>query len=559
MHPTPFRWAFGYVRPRWKPLAAAFALSMAGVGFSLAQPWLTKLIIDDALLAGDARLLVTLAGAMLGVGLVSTLLSGANRWLYVRASAEVLFDLRESLYRHLQTLPPRFYATRSAGDVMSRLDGDIAEVQRFVVDAPLSAVNSIITLAGAVVLMALLDPALTLVAFLLLPAQILFLRRTRPWIERTTRAVRERSADITGFLVQRLSAMKLIQATGAGGQEAARLGGLDRTFLGALMGQQMASFTVGSVPALMTSASNAAVFVWGGIRVIEGDLSLGTLIAFTAYLGRATGPTQGLLGLAVAVQRARVSLERVRALFDERPAVTDPPNPVPMPRGGGALELEGVAFAHEAGRPVLRGVSLRVPAGAKVGIVGPSGAGKSTLVDLLQRHYDPDAGRILLDGVDLRAVRLADLRARVAVLGQEAPWLPGSIADNLRFGLGDVDAAVLRRAVEAAQIAPWIDALPQRLDTPMGAWASAISGGQRQRVALARALLSRPDVLILDEPVSALDAEAAERMAAAVDELFAGRTRIVISHRAEALAGCAAVYRLDGGVLRAEPPVREVA
>lgn len=558
MPPSPFRWAFGFVRPRWAPLTAAFALSMAGVGFSLAQPWLTKRIIDDALVGRDGGLLVALALAMVGVGVLSALLSAANRWLYTRASAEVLFDLRESLYRHLQTLPPRFYATHPAGDVMSRLDGDIAEVQRFVVDAPLSALNAVVTLAGAVALMVLLDPALTAVAFLVLPAQLLFLRLTRPWIERTTRAVRERGADITGFLLQRLSAMKLIQATGAEAQEAARLGGLDRGFLGALLRQQMASFTVGGVPALLGSAGNAAVFVWGGLRVIDGDLTLGTLIAFTAYMGRASAPVQGLLGLTVGVQRARVSLERVRVLVDERPAVSDPPAPA-APRAGGALELRGVGFAHQPGRPVLSDLTLAVPSGAKIGIVGPSGAGKSTLADLLVRHYDPDEGAIALNGIDLRRLRLSDLRRRVATLGQDAPWLPGTIGDNVRFGLDEVSPDRLRAAMETAQVDGWIDGLPHGLDTPMGAWASAVSGGQRQRVALARALLQEPDVLILDEPVSALDADVAVRLVAAVDRLFAGRTRIVISHRGEALAGCDAVYRLAGGRLSIDSGTREVA
>lgn len=549
--PTPLRWAFAFVRPRLRPLLAAFALSLAGVGFGLAQPWLTRRIVDDGLLAGNARILVTMALAMVGVGIVATLLSGANRWLYVRASAEVLFDMRESLYRHLQSLPPRFYATRSAGDVLSRLDGDLAEVQRFAVDAPLSAVNAVITLAGAVALMLMLDPALTLVAFILLPAQVLFLRRTRPWVERTARAVRERTADVTGFLVQRLSAMKLIQSSGAEAAEADRLAGLDRAFLGSLLRQQMASFAIGGVPGLMSSASTAAVFVWGGLRVIEGELTLGTLIAFTAYLGRATGPVQGLLGLAVAVQRARVSLARVMELFAEQPAVRPPARPVPLPaEGGGAVTAEGVVFAHEPGRPVLRGLDLRIPAGAKVGILGPSGAGKSTLIDLLHRHYDPQAGRIRLDGVDLRDLDLGALRARVAVLGQDAPLLPGSIADNLIFGLPDrPEEGALRDAVAAAQLAGWLAALPRGLDTPVGAWASSLSGGQRQRIALARCLLRAPAVLILDEPVSALDGESAARLTADVDRLFAGRTRIVVSHRPEALAGCDAMHRLDGGVL----------
>lgn len=554
--PHSLRWAGGFVRPHRSRLAVCVALSLAGTGIGLAQPWLTKRIVDDGLTGGDARLLVLLTLGMLAAGLVSTLLSGANRLVYTRASASVLFAMREHVYGHLQTLPPRFYARWSAGDVLGRLDGDLAEVQRFAVDTPLSALNALLTLAGAVMLMLLIDPALTLIAFLLLPAQALFLRGSRPWVERSARALRDSMAALTGFFVQRLSTMKLIQSLGAEGQEADRLAALDRDCLGQLLRQQMVGIVTGGVPGLLGSAGTAAVFLWGGLRVIDGELSLGALIAFSAYLGRATGPVQGLLGLIVGAQRARVSLDRLSELLSESPAVSRPARTVIPACRGGALSVEGIVFGHGPGRPVLDGLSLTIPAGSKIGLLGPSGAGKSTLTDLLHRHYDPERGRIMLDGVDLRDHDPALLRRRVAVLGQDAPLLPGSIADNLCFGLTATESAALDRdmlaeAVAAAQLGGWISGLPHGLDTPVGAWASALSGGQRQRIALARCLLRKPDLLILDEPVSALDPAAAERLIADVDRLFAGRTRLVISHRGEALAGCDAVYRLEHG--RLEP------
>lgn len=554
--PHSLRWAGGFVRPHRGRLAVCIVLSLAGTGVGLAQPWLTKRIVDDGLTGGDARLLVLLTLGMLAAGLVSTLLSGANRLVYTGASAGVLFAMREHVYGHLQTLPPRFYARWSAGDVLGRLDGDLAEVQRFAVDAPLSALNALLTLAGAVALMLLIDPALTLIAFLLLPAQALFLRGTRPWVERSARALRDSMAALTGFFVQRLSAMKLIQSLGAERQEAERLAALDRDCLGKLLRQQTVGIVTGGVPGLLGSAGTAAVFLWGGLRVIDGELSLGALIAFSAYLGRAAGPVQGLLGLIVGAQRARVSLDRLGELLSESPAVHPPARPVSPTGRSGALSVESVVFGHGPGCPVLDGLSLAIPAGAKVGLLGPSGVGKSTLTDLLHRHYDPERGRISLDGVNLRDLDPALLRRRVAVLGQDAPMLPGTIADNLRFGLSTAEAEALDKdtlaeAVAAAQLTGWIACLPQGLDTPVGAWASALSGGQRQRIALARCLLRKPDLLILDEPVSALDPAAAERLTADVDRLFAGRTRLVISHRAEALAGCDAVYRLERG--RLEP------
>ncbi|MFP5515080.1 MAG: ABC transporter ATP-binding protein [Alphaproteobacteria bacterium] len=562
--PHSLRWAGGFVRPHRGRLAVCVALSLAGTGIGLAQPWLTKRIVDDGLTGGDARLLVLLTLGMLAAGLVSTLMSGVNRLVYTRASAGVLFAMREHVYGHLQTLPPRFYARWSAGDVLGRLDGDLAEVQRFAVDAPLSALNALLTLGGAVALMLLIDPALTLIAFLLLPAQALFLRGTRSWVERSARALRESMAALTGFFVQRLSAMKLIQSLGAERQEADRLAALDRDCLGQLLRQQTVGIVTGGVPGLLGSAGTAAVFLWGGLRVIDGELSLGALIAFSAYLGRAAGPVQGLLGLIVGAQRARVSLDRLGELLSESPAVRPPARPVSPAGRGGALSVESVVFGHGPGRPVLDGLSLIIPAGTKVGLLGPSGVGKSTLTDLLHRHYDPEQGRIMLDGIDLRDLDPALLRRRVAVLGQDAPLLPGTIADNVRFGLSIAEAEAfdkdaLAEAVAAAQLTGWIAGLPRGLDTPVGAWASALSGGQRQRIALARCLLRKPDLLILDEPVSALDPAAAERLIADVDRLFAGRTRLVISHRGEALAGCDAVYRLEHGRLEPVADAREAA
>ncbi|WP_199228674.1 ABC transporter ATP-binding protein [Azospirillum sp. TSH100] len=552
--PYSLRWVGGFVRPHRHRLVVCVTLSLAGTGIGLAQPWLTKRIVDDGLAAGDARLLVLLTLGMMAAGLVSTLLSGANRLVYTRASAGVLFAMREHVYGHLQTLPPRFYARWSAGDVLGRLDGDLAEVQRFAVDAPLSALNALLTLAGAVALMLLIDPALTLIAFLLLPAQAVFLRGTRPWVEGSARALRDSMSALTGFFVQRLSAMKLIQSLGAERQEADRLAALDRDCLDQLLRQQMVGIVTGGVPGLLGSAGTAAVFLWGGLRVIDGELTLGALIAFSAYLGRATGPVQGLLGLIVGTQRARVSLDRLGELLSESPAVPAPLRPVAPAGRGGTVAVDGVVFGHGTGRPVLDGLSLTIPAGAKVGLLGPSGVGKSTLTDLLHRHYDPERGRVTLDGVDLRDLDPTLLRRRVAVLSQDAPLLPGTIADNLRFGLTAAESAALDRhtlveAVAAAQLSGWIAGLPRGLDTPVGAWASALSGGQRQRIALARCLLRKPDLLILDEPVSALDPAAAERLIADVDHLFASRTRLVISHRGEALAGCDAVYRLEAGRL----------
>src|SRR5690606_38727146 len=322
------------------------------------------------------------------------------------------------------------------GDLLARLDGDVAEIQRFAVDALLAAISATVGLMCALALMLALSWMLSLIAFVLLPLEFLFLRRMRPRVEATTRALRERGSDLAAFLIERIGAMKFTQSVAAEEREAAGLDRLQGQFRRDLVRQQMTGYVTGAVPGFLTTASNALVFVIGGWLVIGGALTLGTLIAFTAYLGRATGPVQSLLGLYVAAQRALVSLRRVAELQREQPAVVSAARPRPLPARGGAIRLEHVRFGYGAG-DVLEDADLAIRPGEKVGLIGLSGAGKTTLIDLLQRHYDPAGGRILLDGVDLRELDLAELRRRIAVVAQDTVLLKGSLLDNLRYAAPD--------------------------------------------------------------------------------------------------------------------------
>lgn len=554
------RWAWSFVAPHKATLAAIALTSLLGVGVGLAQPWVTKLLIDDALIGGDMRLLVTLSLGMVGIGIVSTALSAWNRWIYIKASGRILFAMRGRVHAHLLTLSPRFYARWKTGDLMSRLDGDIGEILRFAVDAPLAALNAVIVLTGALTLMLLLEPRLTALALVLLPLQILFLRWIRPIVDRRTRALRERSADVSSFLVRSLTAVKVVQAFRAERAETRRLDALGGSYLDDLLRLQMVNFTAGAVPGLFGSIGNALVFVAGGIMVLNGAFTLGGLIAFTAYLGRATGPTQSLLGLWVAVRRARVSLDRVMEILDAEPDVRDPAAPRRLPEHAPAsVVLDQVTYRH-AEAPVLEDARLTIPAGSKAVIMGPSGTGKSTLVDLLHRHFDPQGGRVLLAGEDLRDLALADLRRTVAVMGQEVVLFPGSIADNIRLGAPEADDGAVEAAARAAQLGPLLDRLPQGLATPVGEAGALFSGGERQRIALARCLLVDPAVLVLDEPTSALDADTARALADEIDRLFSGRTRIVVTHRPDMLGGADAVWELRDGRFRPLPqPLRESA
>lgn len=542
-------WLLNFVRPHAWRLAVVVVLSLASVGLTLAQPYITKFLIDDGLMAGNLPTVIALCALLFGVGVIAALLTGVNRWQYVNTSGKILFAIRQAVYAHLQRLSPAFYARARGGDLLNRLDGDVAEVQRFAVDSLLAMVSGAIALAGALALMVLLSWQLSLLAFVLLPAEFLFLRYMRPLVERRTRAVRERASDLTAFFFDTLAAMKFIQSVAAEQREAERLAGLNRLYLSDLVRQQMTGFVAATVPGLLTSLSTAVVFVAGGYLLIKGQMTLGALIAFSVYLSRATGPVQTLLGLYVAAQRAKVSLQRVLDLMTERPVVTQPSAPRAVPADAmGEIRFEDVVFSYRDGeRPILNGVNLAVPARTRTGLVGVSGAGKTTVIDLLHRHYDPQGGRILIDGIDVREMDLTALRRRVAVVAQDTVLFAGSVFDNIRYAAPTASDADIREAAALAQIDDFICRLPHGYETDVGARGTALSGGQRQRLAIARALLQDPLVLVLDEATSSIDRETEVRISEAIDRLFADRTRLVITHRPEPLSSADLVVELAAG------------
>ncbi|AJG13226.1 ABC transporter ATP-binding protein [Pseudomonas plecoglossicida] len=547
-------WLYGFVRPHRRAIGLLLGLSLGASLLALAQPWLVKTLIDEGLLAKDYQTLWHMAAIMIGAGLLGTVLAGVNRYLHTRLSGRILFALRDDLYRHLQQLSPTFYGRRRIGDILSRLDGDVAEIQRFAVDSLFSAVSAVIGLVGAVVLMLMLSWQLSLLLALLVPIEVLWLRWMRRKVAREVRNLRERSADVSSFLVETLPAMKFIQAAGQQGREAGRLDQLGQGYMRQLLKVQVTEFFTQAIPGTLTSWCRACAFLVGGWWVIQGTWQLGALIAFSTYMGMAVGPVQSLLGLYVAVQRMAVSLGRVMELKQEAVAVRPAANPQPVPDGPGELRLEGVSFAHEGRQgAVLNDVQVCVPGGLKVAISGASGVGKSTLIDLLQRFYDPDAGRILLDGTDLRELDLAALRRRIAVVSQDIVLFRGTLAQNLAYGVPEASREELERVVRLARLDSLVDSLPLGLDGLLGERGQQLSGGQKQRIAIARAVLQAPAILVLDEATSAVDEATEREVIAAIDQLFAGRTRILISHRASTLADADLHLQLHAGQLQVLP------
>ena len=365
-------------------------------------------------------------------------------------------------------------------------------------------------------------------------------------LEGRVATLRERSADIGSFLIETLQGVKLVVTANAQEREVGRFRQRNDRFIEALMAMQWTTYLSGGLPGVVLSGSTALVFLYGGQRVIDGSLTLGTLVAFMAYQLRLFGPVQALMGLYASLATVRVSLGRVHEILDVAPEVVEANPAVALPTVRGELELDDVSFSFERGAPVLEHVNLRVVPGACLAIVGPSGSGKSTIADLVLRLLDPDSGAVRLDGQDLRTVKLGDLRARVALVDQEPAVFHASIADNIRYARPDASDATVHAAARAAGLETFVATLPDGYATLLGERGTAFSAGERQRVAVARALLAAPAVLVLDEPTAALDPESEQRVAEGFEAVMTGRTTILITHRAALARRADRVAVIDG-------------
>ena len=570
---APRRSLRGFLKPYRSTLSLASGLTLVETLLDLARPWPLKLAVDNAIggrpLGGPLAFLDQLGPAGLaavaalgGIALVGVgaLVGYLITYLTSATAERVGADLRESLFGRLLQLGLPFHDRHRSGDLVTRLTGDVARVEDSMVAWFTVLVPEVLTLVGMVVVVLAVDLTLGLAALAVAPplALVVALRRRR--IRAVQRTSRDADAALAGEATEVLRNVRVVQAFTREPEAGARFSGRSRGAVRAALDAMDLEARWSPVADLLLAAGGGLVLWLGVTAVAGGRMTLGTLLVVLAYLSSLYGPIRALARLARTLARGAASRERILEVLDSGEVVPEAPDPVPPapPRRG--LALRGVWFAYTEGAPVLRHLDLEVAAGERVCVVGPTGAGKSTLLALLLRFYDPEAGAVELDGVDLRRLELASLRRQIALVPQD-PWmLDGTIADNLAFGRPGATPEALEAAARAAFLDDVVSRLPDGWNTQVGEGGVRLSGGQRRRVALARAILRDASVLLLDEPTSGLDAASEQAVLDALDRAAEGRTVLVVSHRLGLAARADRVVVLDGGrVVEQGPPAELLA
>jgi ATP-binding cassette, subfamily B, bacterial len=554
-------WLWPLVRPHRRLVTLASLAVLVQTGAGLAMPYLVKVGIDEGVVPRDLAVINRVALLYLVLTGVQFLAGRFEIETVARAGQRVLYTVRTKLFRHLQTLSLDFYERERTGRLVARMTADIDAMSDLVTDGLVTLVTGLITMVGVAVILFVMDWQLALATLVVAPLIALVARAWRRWSSDAYRQVRETHSVVTVQLQESLAGVRAIQSFRRERATAARLAEANHAERVAHRRTiALASFFFPGIEFLGTAATVVVLGV-GGRRVLGGDLDIGVLAAFLLYLRNLFDPVQQLSELYDSLQSATAGAERVGAVLAEQPSVREAPDPVPLPDPRGDVRLEGVCFTYDQGAEVLHDVDLRLDAGTTLALIGPTGAGKSTVAKLIARFYDPQVGRVTLDGVDLRQVRLADLRRAMGYVPQEGFLFSSfdkgtaTVADNIRFGRPEATRAEVEAAARAVGAEPVIMDLPHGYDTEVGERGALLSAGQRQLVAFARAWLADPTLLILDEATSNLDVVTEARVQQALRRLRKGRTTIIIAHRLSTVLEADQIAVIeDGRVVEAGPP-----
>jgi ATP-binding cassette subfamily B protein len=540
-------------RPYRGRLSAVLGLIVVSAGLGMISPFLLRDVLDVAIPEDDDRLLALLVAGMIAVSVATGVLGVGQTWLSNVVGQKVMHDLRAKVYRHLQRLSLAFFTRTRTGEIQSRIANDIGGVQNVVTSTATSIVSNITTVLATVVAMVLLDWRLALFSLALTPLFVLLARRVGDQRRKIAATRQGAMADISALVQESLSVSGILlgKTMGRGDELADRFERESGRLADLEVRSRMAGRWVMASIQTSFAVMPALVYLFAGLA--PGAVTIGTLVAFTTLQTRLFWPIQSLLNVGVDMQTSMALFERVFEYLDL---------PVDLREGRhglhdvrGELRFEGVWFSYDSPEssmtpePTLRGVDLEVPAGTKLALVGETGSGKTTVGYLAARLYDPERGRLTLDGVDLRDLRFSDLADAVGVVSQETYLFHASVRENLRFARSDATDLEIEEAARAAQIHDTVAALPEGYDTVVGERGFRFSGGERQRIAIARTILRNPPVLVLDEATSALDVQTERAVGEALERLEEGRTTIVIAHRLSTVRDADQIAVLDAGAV----------
>src|SRR5215207_404682 len=510
--------------------------------------------VDRGIEADDTAALIRWSSLLGVVAVCSAVFTGLRRYFAFREARWIELDLRDRLFAHVQRLHFGYHDRVQTGQLMSRANTDLQQVQAFLVMIPLTISNGV-TVVAVTVILGFIDPVLTLLALGSLPflnvMATRFSRRLAPHVM----GIQRESAELASVVEETVAGVRVIKGVGAERVQAARLKAeADDVYTESIAAARTRARFVPGLE-LLPNIGFIAVLAYGGHQVIDGTLSLGSLIAFNVYIGMLIWPLR-MLGMIVAqAQRAVASAERVDEVLATDPAIADPHHPKALPVGGGEVRFEGVRFAYgegDTGGGVLDGFDLRVAPGESVALVGATGSGKSTVARLLARFYDVAGGTVRIDGVDVRDLRLHQLRRSVGIVFEDTFLFSDTIAANIAFAEPDTSHEAIERAARLAGAHEFVDRLPDGYATRIGERGYSLSGGQRQRVAIARAILADPRILVLDDATSAVDPTKEHEIRDALATVMRGRTTIVIAHRPATIALADRVVLVDGGRVAAD-------
>jgi ATP-binding cassette, subfamily B, bacterial len=546
----PLRALVPFLAPYRGMLLAALAALLLAAGATLSLPVAVRFMIDEGFSTESATHIDRYFVAMFGIASLLAISTSLRYYLVSWLGERIVADVREAVFSHILRLSQSFYETTRTGEVLSRLTTDTTILQTVVGSSASVALRNVLLLTGGLVMLAVTSPKLTGLIVVLIPVMllplILFGRRVRTLSRRN----QDRVADSSALAEEILTAMRIVQAYVREAWEAARFRtAVEDSFVAALA-RIRARALLTAVVILFVFGSIVLVLWFGAQAVLAGTMTTGQLGQFVLYAVLVAGSFAALAEVWGEVQRAAGAMERIMELLTTRPDIHDPAAPLPAAKPArGEVRFERLDFCYPArpDRPALEGVSFTVPAGRTVALVGPSGAGKTTVFQLLLRFYDPQAGRILMDGVDTARMSLAELRGAMAMVPQETVIFSTSARENIRYGRPEADDEEVEAAARAALAHDFICEMPEGYDTYLGERGVRLSGGQRQRIAIARAILKNPPLLLLDEATSALDAESEQQVQQALDRLMSERTTIVIAHRLATVLKADRIVVLEAG------------